>query len=68
MAISDPFSFAVSSEQTAAGALDSFNGFHDGFMKHIVLSSRDRIEQDLSQTCTGVFDVEIDLSPGGGAI
>ena len=55
-------SFTVSSEQSAASMLDYFNGFHDGFMKRIVLTSQDRIEQDLSQACTGLFDVEIDFA------
>jgi hypothetical protein len=54
--------FAVSSEETAADALDYFNGFHDGFMKRIVFTSQDRIDEDLSQTCTGMFDVEIDFA------
>jgi hypothetical protein len=52
----------ITSEETAASVLDYFNGFHDGFMKRIVLTSQDRIEEDLSQTCTGVFDVEIDFA------
>jgi len=55
-------SFAISSEETAATALDYFNGFHDGFMKRIVFASQDRIEDDLSQTCTGLFDAEIDFA------
>ena len=60
--MSQPKSFTVSSAATAAGALDYFNGFHDGFMRRIVLTSQDRIEKDLSQTCSGVFDVEIDFA------
>lgn len=52
----------IDSEETAAGTLDYFNGFHDGFMKRIVLTSQDRIEPGLSQTCTGAFDVEIDFA------
>ena len=54
--------FLVSSEETAAKALEYFNGFHDGFMKRIVFASQDRISEDLSQSCTGVFDVEIDFA------
>jgi len=54
--------FTVSSAETAASMLDYFNGFHDGFMKRIAITSQDRIEEDLSQTCTGVFDVEIDFA------
>ena len=60
--MSEPRTFAISSEQSGASALDYFNGFHDGFMKRIVLVSQDCIEPDLSQTCTGVFDVEIDFA------
>lgn len=55
-------SFTVTSPETAAGALDYFNGFHDSFMKRIVIESQDRIEEDLGQTCTGLFDVEIDFA------
>jgi hypothetical protein len=52
----------VTSAETAATALDYFNGFHDGFMQRIVFASQDRIEEDRSQTCTGIFDVEIDFA------
>jgi hypothetical protein len=55
-------SFAVSSGEAAARALDYFNGFHDGFMKRIVFESQDRIGEDRSQSCTGVFDVQIDFA------
>jgi len=55
-------SFTVTSTQTAAGALNYFNGFHDGFMKRIVIESQDRMEEDRGQTCTGLFDVEIDFA------
>jgi hypothetical protein len=58
----EPVTLDVTSEETAARALEYFNGFHDGFMQRIVLASQDRIEQDRSQTCTGVFDVEIDFA------
>ena len=55
-------SFTVTSTETATGALDYFNGFHDGFMKRIVIESQDRMEEDRGQTCTGLFDVEIDFA------
>ena len=42
--------------------LDYFNGFHDGFMKRIAIESQDRIDEDLGQTCTGLFDVHIDFA------
>jgi hypothetical protein len=54
--------FELSSADEAAKILDYFNGFHDGFIKRIVIESKDRINEDLSQTCTGVFEVEIDLA------
>ena len=46
----------------AATVLDYFNGFHDGFMKRIAIASSDEIDEDRSQTCTGVFAVEIDFA------
>jgi hypothetical protein len=55
-------SFQLSSEKEASGMLDYFNGFHDGFIKRMVIESKDRITEDLSQTCTGVFELEIDLA------
>ena len=55
-------SFTVSSEETGARALEYFNGFHDGFMQRIVFESQDQIGKDLSQSCTGMFDVEIDFA------
>ena len=60
--MSDLASFAILSEETAARALDYFNGFHDGFMQRIAIESRDRIHEDQSQSCTGVFDVRIDFA------
>lgn len=55
-------SFAISCEAEAARALEYFNGFHDGFIKRMLFVSQDRIDEDLSQTCSGVFDVEIDFA------
>jgi hypothetical protein len=54
--------YLVSSEESAARALEYFNGFHDGFMKRIVIESRDEMGEDQSQSCTGVFDVVIDFA------
>ena len=63
--------YVVSTEESAARALDYFNGFHDGFMKRIVIESRDRIGADRGQSCTGLFDVTIDFAhynyPDGAA-
>jgi len=58
----EPTTYLVSSPASAARALDYFNGFHDGFMKRIVIESRDKIGEDQSQSCTGVFDVVIDFA------
>lgn len=55
-------SFELSSVEEATRILDHFNGFHDGFIRRMVIESKDRIGEDLSQTCTGVFEVEIDLA------
>ena len=52
----------VSTPEEAAAAIESFNGFHDGFMKRIEITSLDTIEPDYGQTCAGVFDVEIDFA------
>ena len=60
--MSEPASFRVSSVEEGAKVLEYFNGFHDGFMKRIGIESRDEICEDLSQTCTGLFDVEADLA------
>ena len=54
--------FRISSVEEAARILDYFNGFHDGFIKRIVVESHDEIHTDLSQSTSGVFDVEIDFA------
>ena len=54
--------FRVSSPEEAATAFDYFNGFHDGFMKRIDVASRDVIDEDHGQSCTGLFDVEIEFA------
>jgi hypothetical protein len=48
--------------EEAARVLDYYNGFHDGFMKRIILQSQDEIHRDLSQSCTGVFDAAVDFA------
>lgn len=60
--MAQPRSFHVSSVEEAAAAFDYFNGFHDGFMKRIDIASRDEIDQDHGQSCTGLFDVEIEFA------
>jgi hypothetical protein len=55
-------SFELAAVEDAAQILDYFNGFHDGFIQRMVIESQDRINQDLSQTCSGVFDVEMEIA------
>ena len=54
-----PVHFEIATLEEATAAVEFFNGFHDGFMKRIEISSRDEITEDLGQTCSDVFDVEI---------
>jgi len=60
--MSDRGSFSVSSVEEATTVIDYFNGFHDGFMKRIAITSQDEIGEDRSQSCTGAFDVEIEFA------
>ena len=60
--MNDPSSFLVSSAAEATKVLDYFNAFHDGFMKRVNIISGDEINEDRSQSCTGLFEVEIDFS------
>jgi hypothetical protein len=60
--VTAPRRFAIGSAAEAAAALDYFNGFHDGFMQRIVVTSHDRMEPDRSQLCTGQFTVAIDFA------
>jgi hypothetical protein len=60
--MSEQITFELSSVEEATKILDYFNGFHDGFIQRMVIESKDRISEDLSQTCTGLFEVEIDLA------
>ena len=61
----------ISSVAEAAKVLDYFNGFHDGFMKRINIISSDEIDKDHGQSCSGLFEVEIDFAhydyPSGDA-
>ena len=60
--MSEPPIHKVCSAEEAAAVLDYFNGFHDGFMKRIDITSHDEIDEEHGQSCTGVFDVEIDFA------
>lgn len=61
-AMTSDIRFVVSSEESAMRALGYFNGFHDGFMKRILLRSHDEMAEDHGQSCSGTFDVEIDFA------
>jgi hypothetical protein len=52
----------VTSIGDAERALAYFNGFHDGFIQRLVVTSLDAIDPDLSQTCTGLFQVDLELA------
>jgi hypothetical protein len=53
--------FTISDKKTADKALDYFNGFHDGFIKHLSINSMDYFESNDSQRMTGKFQVTIDF-------
>src|SRR5215470_11820292 len=48
--------------EDATAILEYFNYFHDGFIKRVSITSRDEFEKDKSQTCTGIFDIEIEIA------
>ncbi len=52
----------VNSVGEAERALAYFNGFHDGFIQRLVITSLDAIAEDLSQSCTGLFAVDIEFA------
>jgi hypothetical protein len=52
----------VTSAADAERALAYFNGFHDGFIQRVVITSLDAIGPDLSQTCTGLFAVDVEFA------
>jgi len=54
--------FVVNSASDGKIALDYFNGFHDGFVRRIVIVSRDRFEEIGVQTADGVYDVTVDFA------
>ena len=66
--MSERQSFTVASVEDAKKALDYFNGFHDGFMKRIIITSQNDMDMDEDRSenyaaRTGViFDVQIDFA------
>jgi len=45
--------------EEAAATLEYFNGFHDGFIKQLTLSSYDYFERRGVQACSGRLDLEV---------
>jgi hypothetical protein len=45
--------------EEAAAILEYFNGFHDGFIKQLTLSSYDYFERRGVQACSGRLDLEV---------
>jgi hypothetical protein len=45
--------------EEAAAILEYFNGFHDGFIKRLTLSSYDYFERRGVQACSGRLDLEV---------
>jgi hypothetical protein len=45
--------------EEAAAILEYFNGFHDGFIKQLILSSYDYFERRGVQACSGRLDLEV---------
>lgn len=54
--------FDVRTLSEAQHMLDYFNAFHDGFIKRMTVASHDDIDEDHSQICTGLFEVECDFA------
>ena len=52
----------VTSVADAERALAYFNGFHDGLIQRLAITSLDTIDPDLSQTCTGLFTVDVEFA------
>jgi hypothetical protein len=55
-------SFKLATIEDASRILEYFNYFHDGFIKRLNITSRDEMERDKSQLCTGIFDIDIDFA------
>ncbi len=53
-------SFKVTSTEDAKQALDYFNAFHDGWIKRMIITSCDELNDD-GHVCTGLFHVVMDV-------
>jgi hypothetical protein len=51
--------FRIATPAEASEALDYFNGFHDGFIRELLLRSHDRFEARGAQEVSGRLDLEI---------
>jgi hypothetical protein len=49
----------LKTSEEAAAILEYFNGFHDGFIKQLTLSSYDYFERRGVQACSGRLDLEV---------
>jgi hypothetical protein len=52
---------AVATPEEAEAVLEYFNGFHDGFIKQLTLTSHDYFEARGTQVCSGRLDLELSL-------
>ncbi len=50
---------AVATPEEAEAVLEYFNGFHDGFIKQLTLTSYDYFEARGTQVCSGRLDLEL---------
>ena len=53
--------FAIIDQTSAKKALDYFNDFHDGFIKHLQITSQEYFEPDGGLVVTGEFLLAIDF-------
>ena len=54
--------YRISSLSDAMTALDYFNGFHDGFIKQLVLDSQDKFEARGVHQLSGWLDLELTIA------
>jgi hypothetical protein len=52
----------VETIEDAAESLDYFNGFHDGFIKTLIIVSRDEFKGRGAQMCAGELSIELILA------
>jgi len=52
----------VATPEQAEAVLEYFNGFHDGFIKRLALTSYDYFEQRGVQVCSGRLDLELEIA------